>query len=580
MEKVALSVNARKLVSELPRFFQNRGAFITELVQNACGAGATRVDILVAPDSFTIADNGCGVSDPKVLLEIAGSNWDNPVVADQDPAGLGLFSAMLEGRSATIFSSDGSRGFVLSVGREQLLKGEEIEVVPKDGLLKGTTVVIEGEFDVDKTVAEVKEQIRYYTVNPSGECMAFTLQGEPLPQRDFLAEGVHGKVWIRELTAGTVAISSGGYCLYDTKGNMNVLFHGQTLLCPLKGRLAEVPEYRLRVKGLGLTPRLPDRTAFIEDGKLAMFMEEFKAAVREGLLSGETRATADLVKAYLRDRLDIFLPEVGPFGIDYDLICLPAYPHGAADLKRALIPDKGEEWTGKEFEVIIDSSFSDLPGEGSEILAALHYLNQSGAVKVGVVHSSAAISTHPEFKARYHTLEDFSISIVEDPGNTLSFNGNSIVRAKATLRSGRLGKEWAVEGVLPESAMSHWNGIKFFWSLQSEFADYAVVRGHLYEVSPLVVDISAEDYREDPFNDEFEEYIGEPLQGALSPDKKLLDGVQDILGEIVRNGFGEYIGYDPKFSVSIKDNAIERLEVCGKTSRFIMDNGEWRQEAA
>lgn len=151
MEKVALSVNARKLVSELPRFFQNRGAFITELVQNACRAGATKVDILLVPDSFTIADNGCGISDPKVLLEIAGSKWDNPVVADQDPAGLGLFSAMLEGKSASVFSSNGDRGFVLSVGREQLLKGEEIEVVPKDDLLKGTTVVIEGEFDLDKT---------------------------------------------------------------------------------------------------------------------------------------------------------------------------------------------------------------------------------------------------------------------------------------------------------------------------------------------------------------------------------------------------------------------------------------------
>lgn len=291
-------------------------------------------------------------------------------------------------------------------------------------------------------------------------------------------------------------------------------------------------------------------------------------------------SSADLVKAYLGDRLDMFLPDVRPFSIDQDLIDLPAYPHGDTELKRVFIPDNGDEWSGREFDIIIDSSFSDLPNEGSEILAALHYLNQGGAAKVGVVHGLTSISTHPEFTARHHTLDDLSISIVEDAGNTLSFNGNSIVRAKVTLRSKKLVREWSIEGVIPESAASHWNGIKFFWSLQKEFSGYAEVRGHLYEVSPLVVDISTEDYREDPFDDEFEEYIGKPLRGALSPDKKLLDGIQDILGEIIRNRFGEYIGYDPKFSVSIRDNAIQSLEVFGRTSRFIMNDGEWRQEAA
>ncbi|GGR37871.1 hypothetical protein [Deinococcus ruber] len=75
-----------QLLSELPRFFGSLPSAMQELLHNSLRAGATRVDAVLSGDTFVLRDDGCGVSDPQILLRVAGSQWGEGM---NDPARLG-----------------------------------------------------------------------------------------------------------------------------------------------------------------------------------------------------------------------------------------------------------------------------------------------------------------------------------------------------------------------------------------------------------------------------------------------------------------------------------------------------------
>ncbi len=80
-------------LSRVPSFFAATLEDIAnELFQNARRSGATRVDVTINEDSITIADNGKGIQDPRVLLAFGQSTWNSPAVNNEHPAGMGFYS--------------------------------------------------------------------------------------------------------------------------------------------------------------------------------------------------------------------------------------------------------------------------------------------------------------------------------------------------------------------------------------------------------------------------------------------------------------------------------------------------------
>jgi len=124
-------------VTKVTRLFNNTLTdILSELIQNARRAGATRVELTtsIIDDTtwLTVADDGVGIADPSVLLALGKSGWGDDVVAREDPAGMGVYS--LAGRSVEISSRapSGAQGWTIAIPPEAWENGTPIAVEPCD----------------------------------------------------------------------------------------------------------------------------------------------------------------------------------------------------------------------------------------------------------------------------------------------------------------------------------------------------------------------------------------------------------------------------------------------------------------
>ena len=93
MQTIKSQVNPR-LLSKADRLFTGSlSGRITEVLQNARRAGATRVEIIndETNNEVVVRDNGSGIDDFAALLDLGGSNWEESLEASEDPAGVGVF---------------------------------------------------------------------------------------------------------------------------------------------------------------------------------------------------------------------------------------------------------------------------------------------------------------------------------------------------------------------------------------------------------------------------------------------------------------------------------------------------------
>ena len=89
-----LDIDKKRLLKELPSFFQSFTETLSELVQNAYRANASCILIEIDADHriLKVTDDGTGASDPSTLITAGKTGWDEAVVTD--PAGLGFFALL------------------------------------------------------------------------------------------------------------------------------------------------------------------------------------------------------------------------------------------------------------------------------------------------------------------------------------------------------------------------------------------------------------------------------------------------------------------------------------------------------
>ncbi len=135
MTTIRSGVNERALLAALPSVFTSSLTWISELAQNARRAGASYVTFRVVQDSESantrarslrvfVEDDGSGIYDPSVLLNLGVSGWDDVTKLTETPFGMGFTSAVMAATYVDVTSHFGS----VTITSSDLIMQRPIEV--------------------------------------------------------------------------------------------------------------------------------------------------------------------------------------------------------------------------------------------------------------------------------------------------------------------------------------------------------------------------------------------------------------------------------------------------------------------
>jgi hypothetical protein len=285
--------------------FTDRFKLVSELLQNARRAGATRIDVThdVAQRRLRVADDGCGLDDFQHLLTLHESGWDEPLREAEHAFGVG-FSKVLYATRRCIVRSHGRQ---IDFETAAALARQPIDVVVDPGAPTcGTTVELHG---VDLTGLD--ERI-------AALCAGFPVDvcfnGEPVER-----PWAEGQLPFVSTPVGALHLcgTTDGRHSHDTI----VFLQGFEVMRPVWARRDEVNVLHLDPRRF--MARLPDRDKLIdEDLQRRAIDAALKAAWRDVLLAA---------KASLSPRafVDTFYPVLRGWGqleLLNDLDELPASP--------------------------------------------------------------------------------------------------------------------------------------------------------------------------------------------------------------------------------------------------------------
>ena len=177
-EKITASINEGRMLSHLKNFFSKTSTVLSECMQNARRAGATQVEFAHTGTTLSITDNGCGVTNFKDLITLAGSGWSEEMMASEQPFGVGFFSVCFVAEKICVES----KGKQISFSAEDVIEKHPINIVPSS-FIGGTRITLTG-FKMDSK--EIEEALQKYA---TGFAIPVVWQGTVLPRphaREFL----------------------------------------------------------------------------------------------------------------------------------------------------------------------------------------------------------------------------------------------------------------------------------------------------------------------------------------------------------------------------------------------------------
>ena len=316
MQTVQAMVNPRLLTKASRLFTGTLSGRITEILQNARRAGATKVVITNNDSLVTVCDNGDGIDDFAQLLDLGGSGWDDALEQSEDPAGVGLFC--LVPREVTIRSN----GQIVTISGDGWT-GEPVAIQEDPEPIEGTLLRFE---DEEWTSAAVDHNAVF-----SG--MDVTVDGKPCPKMPFISDqaSFHPELGCRievresqDLNPWHNSCKRGSY----HTDNVLVNFHGQVVAFDCHPVSEHYLHFLVNMTGepTGIRLMLPARTRLVENEAF----EELKNALElEAYRYLERRGHHRLpYKEYLRAReLGIELPEAAPtFSVGLLNTCDPPEP--------------------------------------------------------------------------------------------------------------------------------------------------------------------------------------------------------------------------------------------------------------
>lgn len=340
------------LITRVTRLYNGTIAdCLHELLQNARRAGASAIIMDVeecdGAQILSIADDGCGIDDPRNLLTLGQSGWEAEIAAREDPAGMGVFS--LAGRHVTVrsWSQSAHAGWQVTIPEHGWEGAVPLAIEPAE-MDCGTLIRVTLPSAWAKGLEAVVRQVASYFPLPVHFC------GKKVEREDFLAEALHIEVW-RGLRIGI--FRSSGRQHWDAP---RINFHGVTVPC----RHDPVEEvdghayWNARVDILdapALQLVLPARKEMVENEALSQLRCEMEAAIYRAiaLQPGHRLSFASWQRAA---QLGITLPEASAW--------LDGWVPAVAD--NTMIPSGGQVASGDM--MIVHRSGADLEQAAAAII--------------------------------------------------------------------------------------------------------------------------------------------------------------------------------------------------------------------
>ncbi len=135
------TVNTRKFLANMKHIFAGSFSVLSELMQNARRAKASRIDFTFDAEAkrLTITDDGVGIDDFYILVRLCDSGWDEQTQDAEEPFGMGFFATFFACQKVTIVSNGSSMTASLEDIEQQ--RGIAIESADQN---RGTKIVMDG----------------------------------------------------------------------------------------------------------------------------------------------------------------------------------------------------------------------------------------------------------------------------------------------------------------------------------------------------------------------------------------------------------------------------------------------------
>lgn len=301
---ICAQVNPRLLSKANRLFTGSLQGRIIEILQNARRAGATRVWVTNRDGEVIVRDNGSGIEDFQMLLDLGGSSWpaDQELEDSEDPAGVGLFC--LAPRKVTV-RSNGRLAVIEANG----WGGAAVKINDDLDSISGTLLVFEDEV----WSRDVVEPLAVFTG------MTVTVDGQACAKEPFIRSDLvhHHALGCRIQVVTYTEMSQWQRCVARVgcvgEANVIVNFHGQTVGFSYRPINETSLYYLVDLTGTptGIRLMLPARTQLVENEAFEQLRVEIE---RQAYLHLQHRGRHSLpYKQYLRAKeLGIDLPESDP----------------------------------------------------------------------------------------------------------------------------------------------------------------------------------------------------------------------------------------------------------------------------
>ena len=301
--QIQIQIHEEGLLRHQRHAFSNRFTLVSELLQNARRAGATRIELRYDEHRQVLAvhDNGHGVADFQKLLSLHESGWDAETCAREQPFGIGFLKCLYAATRCVVQS--GWRVVDIDTAAALARQPIAVEAVPEDASVPGTCITLHG-VHLPGLVPQVQRLCRGFAVPVwlNGQLLARPLAERALALHDSAVGRIH------------LAGAHDGQYSQDTL----VFLQGFCVLEP-----SWQPTERVNVVHLDtrlFLARLPDRDRLIdEDLQRQRIADALKACWRQVLLAER----ASLPPAVFAERFHAVMRNWGQLDLLNDLDVLP-----------------------------------------------------------------------------------------------------------------------------------------------------------------------------------------------------------------------------------------------------------------
>ncbi|MBU2769496.1 hypothetical protein HAP94_25865 [Acidithiobacillus ferrivorans] len=543
---VKINVNEKALLSNLKMAFATGTTWVTELLQNARRAGATQIRIVLKPELkvLTIWDDGKGIADMQNLFSIAESGWDETILSEEKPYGMGFLSCLFACEKVQINSNKQQ----VSVVTKDAIAFDDIHVVPHQ-MVEGTFIRMEGVTNMP-SLQFLKDAVKGFPVPVYLDNGPVYLDRAKEPLNH--AHAVHALDWA-QTEVGLVHIKS----LCITFRSPTVYLQGLPIDAGFHSRFPD-EHMVVHLDPTKFFGRLPDRASVIDPGKarvaiqsaiIKVYVERLHQKKLEMLAQGQAQefvhSYGGACLAYCKSLLNDlpFLPGNVITGFVNDLDCNSnnhVVSHGPNHVsKQAVIDGAVKLFSG-----------SCNGGYDHNNMAHMAFIDAQDGLLVATDGLDSEHWVHPYV---HHLTGEVCISLSEQQAPFAIYGrfmaGKSVILGDALTLSGT----FDVGGV-PVEMKANYDGAVFdedkcTFYVPSESNGFGIV----CQASSYVED---DDYNEQAYGEDntlFTRLVSE----ARNPDPSLL--LQHILGDAGLDSYASIVGHSFIVSVTAEGNVSVTL---------------------